>query len=105
MPLRPILLDLREYPLCERSMRLLSFLEQMNQGDTLLVVNDRDPAPLLEELKPLLETGYSAWVPESGPEIWHILISREEPENSIQAIEPAPPPTKKVVKSNLKEKE
>jgi len=43
MPLRPSLLDLRQYPLCERSMQTYSSLEGMVTGDTLLIVNDNDP--------------------------------------------------------------
>jgi len=75
MPLRPILLDLREHPIGERPLRFLSSLEQMSSGDTLLVVSDRDPDPLLQQLKPVLEKGLTYWIPEAGPEIWRILIS------------------------------
>lgn len=77
MPLRPILLDLREHPLCERSMRFLSYLDGMAPGDALIVVNDRDPDPLLRELKPVLEKGFTYWIPEAGPEVWRILLSCE----------------------------
>ncbi len=75
MPLRPFLLDLREHPLFERSMRILLSLETMAAGDTLLVVSDRDPDPLLQELKPTLEKGFTYWTPEAGPEIWRVLLS------------------------------
>lgn len=78
MPLRPSVLDLREYPLCDRPMLFLLSLEEMAPGETLLVVNDRDPAPLLQELRPVLEKGFAYWIPESGPETWRILISCEE---------------------------
>jgi len=78
MPLRPMLLDLREHPLCERPKRFLLYLDGMAPGDALIVVNDRDPTPLLEELKSVLEKGFSYWTPEAGPETWRILISREE---------------------------
>ena len=60
-------------------MRFLLSLESMAPGDTLLVVNDRDPDPLLQELKPILETSFTYWIPEAGPEIWRILISRGDP--------------------------
>lgn len=75
MPLRPFVLDLREHPLCERPTRFLLSLERMTPGDTFLVVNDRDPDPLLQQLKPVLEKGLTYWIPEAGPEIWRILIS------------------------------
>ncbi len=75
MPLRPFVLDLREHPLSDRPMRFLLSLEQMSSGDTLLVVSDRDPDALLQQLKPVLEKGLTYWIPEAGPEIWHILIS------------------------------
>ena len=77
MPLRPLLLDLREHPLCERPIRALSSLERMGAGDTLIIVSDRDPSLLLQELKPVLEKGFTYWIPEAGPEIWWILISCE----------------------------
>ncbi len=78
MPLRPLLLDLRELTLGERPIRALSFLEKMTPGEALLIVNDRDPESLLQEIKPTLEKGYTYWIPEAGPEIWRILISRED---------------------------
>jgi len=78
MPLRPVLLDLREHPLGERSMLFLLSLEKLAPAETLLVVNDRDPDALLRELKPVLQRGYTYWIPEAGPEIWRILIFREE---------------------------
>ena len=78
MPLRPMLLDLREHPICERPMRFLLSLEQMSSGEALIVVNDRDPDPLLQDLKPVLEKGFTYWIPEAGPEVWRILLSCEE---------------------------
>ncbi len=78
MPLRPLLLDLRELTLGERPIRALSFLEKMTPGEALLIVNDRDPNPLLQEIKSTLDKGYTYWIPEEGPEIWRILISRED---------------------------
>lgn len=78
MPLRPLLLDLQQYPHSERLMQTLLSLEGMGPGDTLLVVNDRDPETLLRELKPVLEKGFTYWIPEAGPEIWRIIISRGE---------------------------
>ena len=75
MPLRPLLLDLREHPLRERSMRLLLSLKKVAPSETLLVVSDHNPAPLLQELKPVLEKDFTYWIPEAGPETWRILIS------------------------------
>ncbi len=78
MPLRPLLLDLRELPLGNRPVSARSFLEKMTPGEALLIVNDRDPEPLLQAIKPTLDKGYTYWIPEEGPEIWRILISRED---------------------------
>ncbi len=78
MPLRPLLLDLRELPLCERPVSALSFLEKMTPGEALLIVNDRDPDDLLQELKPVLQKSFTYWIPEVGPDIWRIIISRGE---------------------------
>jgi len=79
MPLRPLLSDLREHPLGERPMRLLSYLDRMAAGDALIVVNDRDLDPLLHELRQVLENRFAYWIPEAGPEVWRILISCEDP--------------------------
>lgn len=76
MPVRPILLDLRE-PVSDRVMRALCALENMEVGETLLLELDRDPRPLLNELSPILEKGFEFWVVEEGPEIWRVLITRE----------------------------
>jgi len=77
-PLRPPLLDLREHPLCEQHLGFLLSLETLASAETLLVVNDLDPYALLRELRPVPQRGYRYWIPEAGPEIWRILICREE---------------------------
>jgi uncharacterized protein (DUF2249 family) len=75
MPLRPILLDLHQ-PRSDLLMHALAALEDMEAGDTLLVELDRDPQPLLNQLRPILESGFSSWVVEEGPEIWRVMIYR-----------------------------
>lgn len=79
MPLRPLLVDLREHPLCERPMRLLLALERALPGDTLLVVNDCDPGSIFQQLKPVMEKTFTYWNSEDGPEIWRTFVSCEEP--------------------------
>ncbi|MFQ5918336.1 MAG: DUF2249 domain-containing protein [Candidatus Binatia bacterium] len=79
MPLRPSLLDLREYPLCERPLQTYSSLESMSTGDTLLVVNDHDPHTLLQQLRSILEQKFSYWITEDGPQTWRIIISCGKP--------------------------
>lgn len=84
MPLRPLLLDLREHLLRERPMRFLLSLKRMAPDETLLVVCDHDPSGLLGELKPVLEKEFTCWVTEDGPQIWRILISRPEDQRQIK---------------------
>ncbi len=76
MPLQPFLVDLRRYPSPQRKRQLHASLEEMAKGETLLVVNDCDSDLILEQLKDVLEEGFSYWVTEEGPEVWRILISR-----------------------------
>ncbi len=78
MPLRPSLLDLRQYPLCERSMQTYSSLKGMVTGDTLLIVNDNDPHLLLQQLRPIIERNFTYWITEDGPQTWRIIFSRSE---------------------------
>ena len=86
MPLRPSLLDLRQFPLCERSMQTYSSLEGMVTGDTLLIVNDLDPNPLLQQLRPILERNFTYWITEDGPQTWRIIFScgKSSPEYESQ---------------------
>lgn len=71
---RPSLLDLRE-PISYQPMHLLCALEDMEVGDTRLVLLDRDPDPLLQQLRPVLQRGLTYQVTEEGSEIWQVLIS------------------------------
>jgi predicted metal-dependent enzyme (double-stranded beta helix superfamily) len=48
----------------------------------ILIVNDRDPKALLENLTPLFDRGCSYWIPETGPDTWRILVCREEESRS-----------------------
>jgi uncharacterized protein (DUF2249 family) len=78
MPLRPSLLDLRQFPLCERALQTHSSLEGMVTGETLLIVNDLDPNPLLQQLRPILESHFNYWITEDGPQTWRIIFSCEK---------------------------
>jgi uncharacterized protein (DUF2249 family) len=84
MPLRPLLLDLREHRVCERPVRFLLSLKRLAPGETLLVVCDDDPGPLLQELKPVLEKSFTCWTQGAGPDIWRILISRGESQSDFK---------------------
>jgi len=77
IPLKPTLLDLREHPLCERPMHVLLSLERLAGGETVLVIDDRDPDPLLRNLKTALDQGYTYWIAEEGPEIWRLFVTRQ----------------------------
>ncbi len=79
-------LDLREYPLSERSIRFLSALEQMAPGDRLTVVSDRDPEPLVRELGPVLQKGVTLEQPEAESGIWRITISCQEASNDPKEV-------------------
>ena len=81
IPLKPTVVDLRQFPLCERPMEALSSFERMAGGDTLFVLNDHDMDPLMEQMSSLLERGFNWWVTEDGPEVWRIIISRGESDN------------------------
>ena len=76
MPLRPLELDLRE-PLSDRLMRAFSALEDLETGDSLIVVLDQDPQSLLNQLRPVLERGFTYWMPEAGPKTWRVIVTRE----------------------------
>jgi len=92
MPLRPSLLDLRQYPLCERPLQTCSSLEGMVTGETLIVVNDHDPHALLQQLRPILERNFTYWITEDGPQTWRIIFSRESnPELLSENIQPNGP--------------
>ena len=56
-------------------MHLLCALEDMEVGDTLLVLLDRDPDPLLQQLRPVLQSGLTYRVTEERRETWQVLIS------------------------------
>jgi predicted metal-dependent enzyme (double-stranded beta helix superfamily) len=60
-------------------MRLLLALERVLSGDTLWVVNDRDPTEVFQQLRPLIEKRFSYWNCEAGPDIWRTFVSCEEP--------------------------
>jgi uncharacterized protein (DUF2249 family) len=59
-------------------MRAIAALEELEVGETIILELDRDPRPLLNELGPFLEKRFETWVAEEGPEIWRVLITREE---------------------------
>ena len=69
-------LDVRDLPPRERHPKIFSLLEQLGNGQALILINDHDPKPLYYQLNFEQPDKYD-WEPlESGPEAWRIRIGK-----------------------------
>jgi uncharacterized protein (DUF2249 family) len=73
----PIILDVREIVPRERHPKIFGTLDGLQSGESMIIINDHDPKPLLYQLdaekKGLYEWEYLA----EGPEEWKVEIKRK----------------------------
>ncbi|MDO8094167.1 MAG: DUF2249 domain-containing protein [Candidatus Brocadiales bacterium] len=74
---KPIILDVRAIIPRERHPKIFNTLDGLKSKESLVLINDHDPKPLLYQLdaerKGLFEWKYLA----QGPEEWKVEISRK----------------------------
>ena len=74
MPAATIELDVRVIPPRDKHPSIFRAFDGLTKGQTLLLINDHDPAPLRYQLaaerKDLFDWSYS----EEGPETWRVKI-------------------------------
>ena len=72
----PVVLDVREVAPRERHGQIFRTLDELEPGQSLLLVNDHDPRPLFYQLQAERQ-GEVEWLPqEEGPERWVIRIEK-----------------------------
>lgn len=73
----PIILDVREIIPRERHPKIFNTLDGLQSSESVVIINDHDPKPLLYQLdaerKGLFEWQYLA----QGPEEWKVEITRK----------------------------
>lgn len=71
------LIDVRRIPPWERHPRIFGMVNALDEGGSMILVNDHDPRPLHYQL----ETKYPGLISweylEQGPEVWRVRIGRE----------------------------
>lgn len=88
-------LDLRTLPPAMRHGLVFQRFDALKTGEALVIVNDHDPMPLLQQFR-FVRPGESAYdYLEQGPETWRVRIARKaagrqpgEPEPAAPAQEP-----------------
>ncbi|MDI3317793.1 MAG: DUF2249 domain-containing protein, partial [Bacillota bacterium] len=70
------LLDVRHLPPAERHRRIFATWQELEPGDSFLLVNDHDPAPLHYQLAAEQPGRFSWEVLEAGPAVWRVRIGR-----------------------------
>ncbi|HEX7063458.1 MAG TPA: DUF2249 domain-containing protein [Bacillales bacterium] len=71
-------IDVREYSSREKHPAIFRTFDSLNPGETMELINDHNPKPLLYEFK-IEREGIFTWdYLEEGPEVWRISIGRVE---------------------------
>lgn len=68
-------LDVRTLPHGDRHDIIFDKLEQLDCGQSLVIVNDHDPKPLRYQMEALWPERFSWSYLETGPEQWRVEIS------------------------------
>lgn len=71
------LIDLRQIMPRMRHALIFSTFEQLDEGESFVLVNDHDPRPLLYQFGTNYPGAFDWDYVARGPELWRIRISRE----------------------------
>jgi len=69
-------IDVRQTPPPQRHPMIFETFENLQPGETFLLVNDHDPKPLFYQFKFEREGQFSWEAVDSGPEIWRVRIGK-----------------------------
>ena len=75
-PSAPDDLDVRTLPHGQRHEIIFSRLDQLQPGESLVIVNDHDPKPLRYQTAALWPDRFEWTYREAGPERWRVAITR-----------------------------
>ncbi len=69
-------LDVRAIAPFQRHQLIFSRFEQLQDGESLLLVNDHDPQPLRMQFEAALGHRFTWEYEQQGPDLWKIRISK-----------------------------
>jgi uncharacterized protein (DUF2249 family) len=75
-PADPADLDVRALPHGQRHEIIFARLDQLEPGQSLVIVNDHDPKPLRYQTEALWPDRFEWSYEQAGPDIWRVAISR-----------------------------
>jgi len=72
-----VTLDVREMPPWERHPKIFEIFDNLEEGETLMLINDHDPRPLHYELMHEREGQFEWRSEEKGPRHWEARITKK----------------------------
>lgn len=69
-------LDVRTLPHAQRHEIIFARLDELDSGQSLVIVNDHDPKPLRYQTAAMWPDRFEWAYRESGPERWRVAITR-----------------------------
>ncbi|HET8648481.1 MAG TPA: DUF2249 domain-containing protein [Gemmatimonadales bacterium] len=76
MAVQPMELDVRPIPPRDKHPTIFQTLDRLAAGESLILVNDHDPAPLRYQLLAERPDAFDWAYEAQGPEVWRVRISR-----------------------------
>lgn len=77
MSATPIELDVRPIPPREKHPSIFRAFDGLASGQSLMLINDHDPAPLRYQLMAERPGTFDWHYREQGPEVWRVEIARK----------------------------
>lgn len=77
MSQQPIELDVRVIPPRDKHPTIFRTFDNLQSGQSMLLVNDHDPRPLRYQLMAERPDSFEWTYQESGPEVWRVKIDRK----------------------------
>ena len=74
---KTIELDIRQLPSPMRHVKIFALWDQLQSGQSILLINDHDPKPLYYQFAAEFEGMFDWHYEQEGPEDWVVTISKK----------------------------
>lgn len=75
-----IIIDVQKISPSARHGLIFDNFDSLSEGESLIIVNDHDPKPLLRQFENTRPDQYKSEYLQSGPEVWKVKITRMKKE-------------------------
>jgi uncharacterized protein (DUF2249 family) len=78
--MKELIIEAQSIPAPERHNKIFNAFDSLETGDSIVIVNNHDPKPLISEFDKLRKSEFESIYLESGPTSWKVKLTKTKKE-------------------------